>query len=1032
MLNRSPRVLLEVVAACLVALVLLAAFAVWRIGQGPIQIGFIAPYVEDFLRDLAKPMEVDIAGSSIAWVPDAGVVVVRADGVRVHDANGRTHAVFPEVAVNLSFRDLIVGTIAPTRIDLIGPRVAVRRDASGVVQLDLAGSEQDAGGSGMADFVTDLMSSPEGRGRLSRLESVRILRAALFVDDQRSRTRWRARLDVADLVQGPEALVGTFAVDVSLGERPSRFEGRAEIRIGETTGKGEIRFADLEPRELPKLSADFAPVAALEAKLRGKVGIDFDIDGRILAAAFDVTTSDGRLNAPELWPKGLPVRAIAARGNFSRAAQQLAIEELRADLGSAVLTAKATVGRNDESMLIDGEVAARGVPINALGALWPENAARNGRNWIVANLRDGTVEEAGATARLRIPRDGGAAVAVDAMKGTMRMSGATVRFLDPMPPVRDASATVTFGTDRFDFAVKSGRLDDLRIPEGTLAFTGLEGTDHRLALDLGIQGPLRDALNLLAHPRLDLLGKIGIDPAKTAGTGTTRLTMRFPLIDALKFDDIAVKATSTLRDVTLGGAFLGRDVTDGAWRLQIDQNAMTANGDVRVAGVPAKVVWNENFTDTKKPARTYRLSAALDAAGRQALGFDTAPYLTGSVAVDLDYRQARGGAAEATATLGLERAALALAPLNWSKPAGTAGKAAVALALDGERLRGLRSIEIDAGGLVARGSFTMAADGKAIAAARLDSLKVGETDVGATLARRPDGGLDVAVEGARFDAGPLIEPPGSGGKPMTLPPMRVAIKLGRALLGSIPPADGVSGTIEYDGRAWSRMNLAGTNAAAPMTRAQFVREGTADRLTLTSTDGGATVRGLGLLDNIHGGNLKLSAARPNDAAPWDGRLDLDDFNVVDVPSLARLFEETQVVDASGKVLKGSRFSKLEVPFKFRDQKVTLEDARAVGSDVGMTGSGGIDLDKRTIALDGTIVPAYGVNSLLGNLPIIGTILTGEKGSGVFAATYTVSGALDDPKISVNPLAAITPGILRKIFSIGAGGEAVPEQPRPKE
>jgi hypothetical protein len=43
----------------------------------------------------------------------------------------------------------------------------------------------------------------------------------------------------------------------------------------------------------------------------------------------------------------------------------------------------------------------------------------------------------------------------------------------------------------------------------------------------------------------------------------------------------------------------------------------------------------------------------------------------------------------------------------------------------------------------------------------------------------------------------------------------------------------------------------------------------------------------------------------------------------------------------------------------------------------------------------------------------------------------MSGSLDDPKINVNPLAAITPGILRKIFSLG-GGEPVPEQPPPKE
>jgi uncharacterized protein YhdP len=158
---------------------------------------------------------------------------------------------------------------------------------------------------------------------------------------------------------------------------------------------------------------------------------------------------------------------------------------------------------------------------------------------------------------------------------------------------------------------------------------------------------------------------------------------------------------------------------------------------------------------------------------------------------------------------------------------------------------------------------------------------------------------------------------------------------------------------------------------------------------------------------------------------------MENFTVVDAPALAQLFTETQITDESGKVLKGSTFSRLEVPFKFRDSVITIDDSRAVGSDVGMTAHGRIDLGQRTIALDGTIVPAYTLNSLLGKLPIIGTILTGEKGSGVFAATYAMTGALDDPKIGVNPLAAITPGILRKIFSIGTG-EPVPEMPFPRE
>jgi hypothetical protein len=37
---------------------------------------------------------------------------------------------------------------------------------------------------------------------------------------------------------------------------------------------------------------------------------------------------------------------------------------------------------------------------------------------------------------------------------------------------------------------------------------------------------------------------------------------------------------------------------------------------------------------------------------------------------------------------------------------------------------------------------------------------------------------------------------------------------------------------------------------------------------------------------------------------------------------------------------------------------------------------------------------------------------------VFAATFRLSGPIGDPQVSVNPLAALTPGFLRGIFGSG--------------
>ena len=83
----------------------------------------------------------------------------------------------------------------------------------------------------------------------------------------------------------------------------------------------------------------------------------------------------------------------------------------------------------------------------------------------------------------------------------------------------------------------------------------------------------------------------------------------------------------------------------------------------------------------------------------------------------------------------------------------------------------------------------------------------------------------------------------------------------------------------------------------------------------------------------------------------------------------------------------------------------------------MTAKGQLDLATRTADLQGTIVPAYFFNSLLGDIPLIGKLFSPERGGGLFAATYAVRGSLDDPSVSVNPLAALTPGFLRGAFGL---------------
>ncbi len=108
-------------------------------------------------------------------------------------------------------------------------------------------------------------------------------------------------------------------------------------------------------------------------------------------------------------------------------------------------------------------------------------------------------------------------------------------------------------------------------------------------------------------------------------------------------------------------------------------------------------------------------------------------------------------------------------------------------------------------------------------------------------------------------------------------------------------------------------------------------------------------------------------------------------------------------------------------------RITLRDAAAVGASMGLSMDGVFEPDSGRLQMQGVISPVYMLNS-------IGSVLT-RKGEGLFGFNYSISGTTKDPKVSVNPLSALAPGMFRNLFRADKpevaleNGEPIP-QPEP--
>ncbi|MCA1481583.1 hypothetical protein I6F37_42385, partial [Bradyrhizobium sp. NBAIM08] len=97
-----------------------------------------------------------------------------------------------------------------------------------------------------------------------------------------------------------------------------------------------------------------------------------------------------------------------------------------------------------------------------------------------------------------------------------------------------------------------------------------------------------------------------------------------------------------------------------------------------------------------------------------------------------------------------------------------------------------------------------------------------------------------------------------------------------------------------------------------------------------------------------------------------------------------------------------------------DGYLSIKNGAIRGPLLGTTFQGSLYDREGNMAITGTFMPAYGLNSLFAEIPLVGIIL-GGRDKGLIGITYKVAGDAKSPTVQVNPISAIAPGIFRQIF-----------------
>jgi hypothetical protein len=1081
-----------IVTAIIAAVLFFAAGAALRLTMGPISLGAFSQPIADALNRSVTGAVIRFDEAVLEWSRADSRINLIVLGTKIFDRNGHIIAQAPKADLNLDALALLSGRLRLKSFGLVGLQLTGVRTLDGAIRLGFGRDQNEANfldtlrellkssaGSGAAldslslqharvafldqptglfivlpdasfsltarktGFDASLLAAAEITGSPFRVDA-----HASFRDDG---TPLRANIKLAGFALHaltennshfaalkPYALTSDVAVDISFAGNgvPTaanfRASGTGSVDVPAMGGALRLSRFAVEGRVDPQSRHAEAESITVDGSLHGQgaINIDWD-DSGISQLTGDVDAGGIELNLPKIYQHPLAFSHVALHASYNRDDHLVSWEsgvfasgQISGNLrGSAVVDSSGV-----QNVQLSGTVAP--VMLVDLLSYWPDGIAAGARDWIIANIPEGTVGPLQINAALPAGAFDLPALPDSALTVTFPFQGLTTQYVDGMTPITRAEGEATLRGDSFDAVVNRGSIGPLSLSRGEITVPDLHIAGTTAHIIAHAEGSTADVLRLIDEKPLEYPKRFGVVPATVDGRSAVDLDFELPLLRDLSWDQVRFQVNVTSTQLALPIA--ERRLEGANVEFVVTPSSLTATGRGRYAAVPVNFTWNEDFAATVKSTRL-DVTGTADDAGRSRLGITTPAWITGPMPFSLRLFGQHFRFTDGTVKTDLTKVEAEFPGLATGKPAGVAASGTAQLSFD-DGVVSMPDFAAASNDLHVHGSLLMGAGGRMRSLA-LSNFHSSSDDFAMTVI--PSGrGYAVTIQGQSLDVRHLtgLDRPTTSspdrGTTTVENPISVTAQVERLVISNranlrnvamsiaIGPSDRLNGfDLQADGPGLSKLT-------GHMSIVKGVRT-----LDLESDNAGALVDTVMNFPSIRGGKMSAKIVFPEPGlllrrntgplADYEGSLTFSSVLLTNQPFIARLLAAGSL-DGPLRLLQGEGISltKVSLPFRARGRRIDITDGRASGDAIGGTFTGTYDRDSKKVDISGTLVPVFGLNSVLGSLPVVGDLLVSKQGEGILGLTYEMRGDIGEPSITVNPLSILTPGILRRIFEFG--------------
>lgn len=858
-----------------------------------------------------------------------------------------------------------------------------------------------------------------------------------------------------------------IGADLTLSIEPEGSVRAAHVDLGVGEGNLAIRDRAGRPEPIPvkaaRIKFNYDPtkgIVALEPSTLQAAGSTVTLKGEAHAGDFDgdhgwsfeLASVEGMMGTGDFAAPAVPLESLILEGRLLPDRQLLQFSKGELKAGGAVVSIGGEVSLDNKRPGARFTASSGAMSAATAKALWPVGLTPKSRKWVGEHVISGELR------RLEFRRETGIYAPADASgtgDGHLSLVVETGQgMFKPtlkLPPVDVPRVLVTLEDQQLEISAPEGVMTlesgkTVGLKAGQFVSSNVLEEPSDAVVTFKTQLDAMAVVELLGRSPISLIDAAELPFKSMDGRVEAQMSLAFPMKENLSLNEMKTTGGARLKDGRIQKLLGEYDVQGASVAFDFNNGAVEAKGEAIVRGVLARISWQHIFEASPERQPPLRITATLDNTDRRQLGIDLSHIVTGEIPIDMQVVQgAAPGERKIHVRADLSGADVSLSPIAWRKAPGRSAFAEFDIAPAAQNKYELQNFRVAGDNIAIEGWAAIGADRK------LREFNFPDFSINVVSRLKVQGVLrsdnvwDIKARGSTFDGKDYFRSlftvgrEGGGGDKSSGGSVELDAQIDNVLGFSDASLRGFKVQLKTREGRLSALEARGMlEGGAPLAVVLDADEGGQRRIRADSTDAGKALKLVGFYPNMQGGRVRLEmTVDGRGAVDKSGTLWVEDFRVLGDPVVSEVFSSG--LDEGRPSIGGTKrvtrevfeFDTMRVPFSLGHGQFVLDDAYMKGPLLGATIRGKVDYKTERVNLGGTYIPLQGLNNAFGQIPVLGQILSGPRGEGIFGITFAITGAMANPQVIVNPLSLVTPGIFREVFQMTSPSPKVqPRKPEP--